>query len=141
MAPTGAAEAVEMARVVPIATKCTRMKVPSAAQYQKGAVLVLHNAVGRAPWQDMPHANEVIHCRHSTHGTIEMDNTDSYEHLVCYNTASLFVEIHRIQADGLKILYTEISFDEATKHPFEKFARLLGENIIIDSTVGRDLFP
>jgi hypothetical protein len=70
-----------------------------------------------------------------------MEPTDRYDHLVCFNSQRRFLEIYRVETTGRKVFYTEVSYDDARKFGFEEFARLLGENIIIDSGAGRTLFP
>jgi len=65
----------------------------------------------------------------------------TFDHIIRFNTSRKVIEICRRTEDGTEVLDTEISSEDATKHSYEKFAQLLGENIIIDSPIGRTLFP
>jgi hypothetical protein len=68
------------------------------------------------------------------------DNQKHHDHLVRFNEEKRIIEIYRIKSGYQPILYTEIAFDEASKKAFGEFARLLGENILMDSLPGRKLF-
>ena len=61
-------------------------------------------------------------------------------HLIQAEEEAQLIAIYRIDSGGLPTLYTSVSFDEARKMGLEKFGKLLGENLILDSPKLRDLF-
>jgi len=61
-------------------------------------------------------------------------------HLIQAEEEAQLIAIYRIDSGGLQTLYTSVSFDEARKMGLEKFGKLLGENLILDSPKLRDLF-
>ena len=61
-------------------------------------------------------------------------------HLIQAEEEAQPIAIYRIDSGGLPTLYTSVSFDEARKMGLEKFGKLLGENLILDSPKLRDLF-
>jgi len=61
-------------------------------------------------------------------------------HLIQAEDETQLITIYRIDSGGMPILYTSVSFEEARKMGFEKFGRLLGENLVLDSPRMRDLF-
>lgn len=61
-------------------------------------------------------------------------------HLIQVEGEKQLVTIYRIDPGGIPTLYTSVSFEEAQKMGLEKFGRLLGENLILDSPKLRDLF-
>lgn len=61
-------------------------------------------------------------------------------HLVQAEEETQLIAIYRIDSGGTPTLYTSLSFDEARKMGPEKFDKLLGENLILDSPKLRDLF-
>jgi hypothetical protein len=65
-------------------------------------------------------------------------NTDFVHVLICDDLNKKFV-IRRRFADGREILYTEISYSDIESMGMDKFRRLLGENIIVDRPILRDL--
>ena len=74
-----------------------------------------------------------------------MVSSMSYSHRVEINEEKKCISIYRIYENGArKELYThmdlpDISF-EKDKNKFYDFARLLGENLLVDSLVARKLF-
>ena len=61
-------------------------------------------------------------------------------HLIQAEEETQLITIYRIDSGGMPTLYTSVSFEEAQKMGFEKFGRLLGENLVLDSQRMRDLF-
>lgn len=61
-------------------------------------------------------------------------------HLVQAEEETQLIAIYRIDSGGTPTLYTSLSFDEARRMGPEKFGKLLGENLILDSPKLRDLF-
>ncbi|WP_143748358.1 hypothetical protein [Mesorhizobium carmichaelinearum] len=61
-------------------------------------------------------------------------------HLIQAEEETHLITIYRIDSGGMPTLYTSVSFEEARKMGFEKFGRLLGENLVLDSQRMRDLF-
>ncbi|QND56346.1 hypothetical protein [Mesorhizobium huakuii] len=61
-------------------------------------------------------------------------------HLIQAEEETQLITIYRIDSGGMPTLYTSVSFEEARKMGFEKFGRLLGENLVLDSQRMRDLF-
>ncbi|UVK51043.1 hypothetical protein DBIPINDM_004253 [Mesorhizobium sp. AR02] len=61
-------------------------------------------------------------------------------HLIQAEEETQLITIYRIDSGGMPTLYTSVSFEEARKMGFDKFGRLLGENLILDSPGLRDLF-
>ncbi|TPJ81312.1 hypothetical protein [Mesorhizobium sp. B2-6-2] len=61
-------------------------------------------------------------------------------HLIQADEETKVITIYRIDSGGVPTLYTSVSFDEARKMGLEKFGKLLGENLILDSPKLRDLF-
>lgn len=61
-------------------------------------------------------------------------------HLIQAEDQTQLITIYRIGSGGMPTLFTSVSFEEARKMGFEKFGRLLGENLILDSPRMRDLF-
>ncbi|MBZ9850644.1 hypothetical protein LB565_21910 [Mesorhizobium sp. CA14] len=61
-------------------------------------------------------------------------------HLIQVEEETKVIAIYRIDSGGVPTLYTSVSFDEARKMGLEKFGKLLGENLILDSPKLRDLF-
>ena len=61
-------------------------------------------------------------------------------HLIQAEEEAQLIAIYRIDSGGLPTLYTSVSFDEARRMGLEKFGKLLGENLILDSPKLRDLF-
>ncbi|TPI44761.1 hypothetical protein FJW05_21200 [Mesorhizobium sp. B2-9-1] len=61
-------------------------------------------------------------------------------HLIQAEEETKVITIYRIDSGGVPTLYTSVSFDEARKMGLEKFGKLLGENLILDSPKLRDLF-
>lgn len=50
------------------------------------------------------------------------------------------ITIYRIDSGGMPTLFTSLAFEKAREMGFEKFGKLLGENLILDSPKLRDLF-
>lgn len=61
-------------------------------------------------------------------------------HLIQAEEETQRIVIYRLDSGGMPTLFTSLSFDEARKMGLEKFGRLLGENLILDSPKLRDLF-
>lgn len=61
-------------------------------------------------------------------------------HLIQAEEQTQLIAIYRIDSGGVPTLFTSVSFDEARKMGLEKFGKLLGENLILDSPNLRDLF-
>jgi len=61
-------------------------------------------------------------------------------HLIQAEEGTRLITIYRVDSGGMPTLYTSVSFEEARNMGFEKFGRLLGENLILDSPGLRDLF-
>ncbi|RUU59043.1 hypothetical protein [Mesorhizobium sp. M2C.T.Ca.TU.002.02.1.1] len=61
-------------------------------------------------------------------------------HLIQAEEQTQLITIYRIDSGGVPTLFTSVSFDEARKMGLEKFGKLLGENLILDSPKLRDLF-
>jgi len=61
-------------------------------------------------------------------------------HLIQPEEETQLITIYRVDSGGMPTLFTSLSFDEARKMGFEKFGKLLGENLILDSPKLRDLF-
>ncbi|MER8698635.1 MULTISPECIES: hypothetical protein [unclassified Mesorhizobium] len=61
-------------------------------------------------------------------------------HLIQAEEETQLIVIYRIDSGGMPTPYTSLSFDEAQKMGFEKFGKLFGENLILDSPKLRDLF-
>lgn len=61
-------------------------------------------------------------------------------HLIQAEDETQLITIYRIDSGGMPTLFTSVSFEEARKLGFEKFGRLLGENLVLDSPRMRDLF-
>ncbi len=68
------------------------------------------------------------------------EETPVLGHLIQAEEQSQLITIYRIDSGGMPTLYTSVSFEEARKMGFEKFGRLLGENLVLDSPGMRDLF-
>ena len=66
-----------------------------------------------------------------------------FAHLVEFDEAARLVRIHRISPDGTHLLYTEapvpLAAGAGREEQFKRFCQTLGENIILDSPVGRRL--
>ncbi len=63
-----------------------------------------------------------------------------FGHLVQAEDETQLIVIYRIGSDGMPTLYTSLSFEKAQEMGLEKFSKLLGENLILDSPKLRDLF-
>ena len=61
-------------------------------------------------------------------------------HLIQAEEETQLITIYRIDTGGMPTLFTSVSFEEARKMGLEKFGKLLGENLILDSPKLRDLF-
>ncbi|MGX5839557.1 hypothetical protein ACWGTI_02415 [Mesorhizobium sp. ArgA1] len=68
------------------------------------------------------------------------EETSLRGHLMQADEETQLISIYRIDSGGMPTLFTSISFDEARKMGLEKFGKLLGENLILDSPKLRDLF-
>lgn len=73
-------------------------------------------------------------------------NDSNFSHLVEIDETARILRIHRVFPDGRKHFYTETPFPsftavtaEAKDTQYADFARLLGENILLDSPVARRL--
>jgi len=66
-----------------------------------------------------------------------------FSHLVEIDDASKQLTIYRVLSNGEKQLYTQTDLPSKTvdedKQGFEEFARALGENILIDSPIARNI--
>lgn len=60
-------------------------------------------------------------------------------HIVCYDDASRSIEIHRVDADGARTLFTLVALPETEgwSPELKALAALLGENLLIDSPAVR----
>jgi hypothetical protein len=65
----------------------------------------------------------------------------SFDHLVCIDDASREVVIYRIAPDGKRVLFTRAPLPDGSGWTDElrAFASMLGENLLIDSPIARDL--
>jgi hypothetical protein len=67
----------------------------------------------------------------------------NYSHLIEIDDSNRRLVIQRIYDDGRKELFTEIKLPSKTcaedESGFAEFARLLGENLLIDSPIARKL--
>jgi len=67
----------------------------------------------------------------------------NYNHLIEIDESNRRLVIQRIYDDGRKELFTEIKLPNKTcaedESGFAEFARLLGENLLIDSPIARKL--
>lgn len=67
----------------------------------------------------------------------------SFAHLVEIDEKTRRVTVHRVFAGGRKQLYTEADLpcrsDDPSDAAYAEFARMLGENILMDSPVARRL--
>ncbi|TIU88921.1 MAG: hypothetical protein E5V86_04920 [Mesorhizobium sp.] len=63
-----------------------------------------------------------------------------FGHLVQAEDETQLIVIYRIGSDGTPTLYSSLSFEKAQEMGSEKFGKLLGENLILDSPKLRDLF-
>jgi hypothetical protein len=65
----------------------------------------------------------------------------TFSHLVEVDEAQRRLRIYRVFSDGKRHLYTETQLPPPAAGPnnpvFERFARTLGENILMDSPAGR----
>jgi hypothetical protein len=63
------------------------------------------------------------------------------DHLVCIDESSREVVIYRIAPDGHRVLFTRASLPDGSGWTDElrAFASMLGENLLIDSPIARDL--
>lgn len=71
-------------------------------------------------------------------------NKPAFSHLVEIDESSKQLTIYRVFPDGEKQLYTKVDLPLKTinedKIGFEEFSRILGENLLIDSPVARNIF-
>jgi hypothetical protein len=67
--------------------------------------------------------------------------TMTYDHLVCIDEDAKEVVIYRVDANGKKTLYTKAPLPGARGDisEIESFARMLGENLLLDSPSARRL--
>lgn len=68
---------------------------------------------------------------------------ENYGHLVEIDPEQKRVTIYRVFESGKRSLYTYVDLPKKTRdedqEAYEKFARLLGENILLDSPTARKL--
>ena len=68
----------------------------------------------------------------------------SFSHIVEIDESSRQLIIYRLFPNGEKQQYTQTDLPSKTidedRAAFEKFARILGENILIDSPIARSIF-
>lgn len=68
---------------------------------------------------------------------------DGYSHVVEIDEVRRVLEIYRMYPDGRRQLFTSVDVPKksfsADEHGFRDFARLLGENLLVDSPVARRL--
>ena len=73
----------------------------------------------------------------------QLRRMDDYKHVISVDESSRKLVIYRKYENGKTELYTEVNLpDQATmdrKSGLSEFARLLGENILMDSPVARRL--
>ena len=73
----------------------------------------------------------------------QLDAMLNYNHFVEVDEKSHRLMIYRIYGDGRKELFTEIELPstiiEESEDEFREFARLLGENLLMDSPAARKL--
>ncbi|MEO1248057.1 MAG: hypothetical protein AAFX56_20450 [Pseudomonadota bacterium] len=71
------------------------------------------------------------------------DETENYAHLVEVDAEKKQLVIYRLSASGSKRLFTSIDLPSETfsenKDGFREFATRLGENLLVDSPVARDV--
>ncbi len=64
-----------------------------------------------------------------------------HDHLIKIDGENLKLEIYRVYKDGYHELFTSVSLPEEgptkDQSAFSNFARLLGENILVDSPIAR----
>ena len=65
----------------------------------------------------------------------------TYDHLVCIDEEAKEVVIYRVDSNGKRRLYTKAPLPEARREnsELESFARMLGENLLLDSPAARRL--
>lgn len=73
-----------------------------------------------------------------------MDNSeDSYSHVIEIDEGRRALEIFRVYPDGRRQLFTAIDLPKNTfsedEQGFRDFAKVLGENVLVDSPVARRL--
>lgn len=68
----------------------------------------------------------------------------SHDHIVRIDPESGELSIYRLDEDLGEVLYTSVNLrDEMATNPesaLDRMARLLGENILLDSPAGREIF-
>jgi len=73
----------------------------------------------------------------------QLNFMDNYSHLIEIDEKARRLIIYRAYESGKKELYTEVDLPDKTfdedKNKFQEFARMLGENILMDSPVARKL--
>jgi hypothetical protein len=67
--------------------------------------------------------------------------TMTYDHLICIDEDAKEVVIYRVDSNGKRTLYTKAPLPEARgeNSELESFARMLGENLLLDSPAARRL--
>ena len=67
--------------------------------------------------------------------------TMTYDHLVCIDEDAKEIVIYRVDFNGKKTLYTKAPLPESLgeNSELEFFARMLGENLLLDSPAARRL--
>ena len=70
-----------------------------------------------------------------------MNDLPNYAHLIKINGQENRLEIYRLMPDGRQDLFTYVDLPQIdiNKEKFSDFARLLGENILLDSPAFRKL--
>lgn len=65
----------------------------------------------------------------------------NFSHLIGINEGTRLLTIHRVFQDGRKQLFTETPLpprtDDAGSQPYQEFARMPGQNILMDSPAAR----
>lgn len=69
---------------------------------------------------------------------------DTFSHLIEMNYNDNKIIIYRVFSNGTKQLFTSVNFPvdkyNEDKKVFSSFAKMLGENILLDSPVAREIF-
>lgn len=67
-----------------------------------------------------------------------------FKHTIEIDEATRQIVIHRLYENGKKELYTRYDVPDAAaqwnREKFHEFSQMLGENLLIDSAAGRQLF-
>ena len=72
-----------------------------------------------------------------------MRQIDQWDHLLKIDRKTQILHIYRVFNDGSQDLYTSVELpnlsSKTSNEQFESFSRMLGENLLLDSPIARDL--